>query len=120
MTMTTKKDIMRWYNTSILPPDGTEELNKFMLDTAISFDAFWYLPDGSPVGIIYKDLSKALKAYARYDFTADDILKMHQTHDEIVANTLRVKDTPEDYAFEAWRHPIPKRTTRIITEVLSQ
>jgi len=32
----TKQDIIKWYHTSILPASGTEELNKFMSDTAIA------------------------------------------------------------------------------------
>ena len=31
----TKQDISKWYHTSILPASGTEELNKFIADTAI-------------------------------------------------------------------------------------
>jgi hypothetical protein len=116
----TKKDILKWYATSILPPDGTEELNKFMLHTAIGFDDLWVMPDGSPVGMIYMDLTRALKAYAKYDFTPDDILKMHPTHEEIVAHTLRVKNAPEGYTFNAWRHPIPKRATQIFLEDISK
>lgn len=90
--MTTKKDIIKWYNTSILPPDGTEELNKFMADTAIIFGAYCFMPDGTQVGLHYKNLSKALKAYERYEFTADDILKMHPAHDELVVNSLKRKE----------------------------
>ena len=32
----TKQDISKWYHTSILPAGGTDELNKFMSDTAIA------------------------------------------------------------------------------------
>jgi hypothetical protein len=89
--MTTKKDILHWYNTSVLPPSGTEELNKFMADTAVIYGAALFMPKGSISGLRYKNLSKALKAYERYNFTAEDILKMHPRHEELVANSLIIK-----------------------------
>jgi hypothetical protein len=36
----TKQDIIKWYNTSILPSCGTEELNIFMYDISRVYDAF--------------------------------------------------------------------------------
>ena len=32
----TKQDIIKWYHTGISPTGGTEELNKFMSDTAVA------------------------------------------------------------------------------------
>jgi len=110
----TKQEILRWYHTSVLPSDGTVELNSFMQDTCITYDAFWEMPDGSEVGIVYKNLSRAMKAYNKYGFTPEDILKMHPTHDEIVANTVKVKTAPDDYEFKGFRYRVPGRQTETI------
>lgn len=63
----TKQDIIKWYHTSVLPSDGTEELNKFMLDVAI------WLKGGR---VEYKNYSKAMKAFKKYSFNEADIKKM--------------------------------------------
>ena len=66
--MLTKQEILRWYHTSILPTDGTEELNKFMLDAAIC------LKDGR---VECKNYSKAMTAFKKYGFNEADIKKMY-------------------------------------------
>lgn len=112
--MTTKQEIIRWWNTSILPADGTEDLNTFMLDTSILYDAFWRMPDGTEVGTVYKNLSRAMKAYNKYGFTPEDILKMHPKHDEFVANTVKVKSVPEEHQFRGFRFAVPGRQTETV------
>lgn len=112
--MTTKQDIIRWWNTSILPSDGTEDLNAFMLDTSILQDAFHRMPDGSEVGLVYKNLTKAMKAYTKYGFTPEDILKMHPKHEEIMANNIKLKAVPEDYVFRGFRNNVPGRNTDVV------
>lgn len=64
----TKQDVIKWYHTSILPSDGTEELNKFMLDVAIC------LRNG---GIELKHPARAAKAFKKYGFNEADIKKMY-------------------------------------------
>lgn len=110
----TKKEIIHWWETSVLPPGGTDDLNKFSDDTAILYDALHVMPDGSPVGLVYKNLSKALKAYERYGFTTDEILRMHPRHDEIVNNSLKIKSVDDDYTFKGWRNAVPGRDTLVI------
>ena len=141
----TKQDIIKWYHTSILPAGGTEELNKFMNDTAIqqtflvecalgqsligrvdindngeavSKHNVKFVDDiianlkknGYPdleiikmsntvddngnlyaPGTVYKDLSRALKTYKKYNFNDADILKMHPSHVHIVENSITIK-----------------------------
>ena len=110
MTLT-KQEILRWWNTSMLPSDGTEDLNKFMLDTAIAIDTLWKMPDGSDVGLIYINLNKAMKAYTQYNFSEDDILKLHPTHEEIMANNIKLKSVSEDYEFRGFRIKVPGHKT---------
>lgn len=112
--MMTKQEIIRWYHTSTQPSNGMEELNSFMLDTVITYDAFWRMPDGSEVGTVYKNLSRAMKAYNKYGFTPEDILKMHPKHDEFVANTVKVKSALDDYEFRGFRHKVPGRQTETV------
>lgn len=112
--MTTKQEIIRWYHTSVLPSGSTDELNAFMQDIAITYDAFWRMPDGLEVGTVYKNLSRAMKAYNKYGFTPEDILKIHPKHDEIIANTVKVKSAPEDYEFTGFRYKVPGRQTETI------
>jgi len=112
--MSTKQDIIRWWHTSILPSDGTEELNQFMLDTAIMYDSLWIMPDGTEVGIVYKNLSRAMKAYTKYGFTPEEILKMHPNHDDIVNNNVKIKSVPENYEFVGFRNKVPGKETRTI------
>jgi hypothetical protein len=64
----TKQDVIKWYHTSILPSDGTEELNKFMLDVAI------HLKND---GIELKHPARAAKAFKKYGFNEADIKKMY-------------------------------------------
>lgn len=64
----TKQDVIKWYNTSILPSDGTEELNKFMLDVAI------HLKNGF---VELKYPTRAEKAFKKYGFNEADIKKMY-------------------------------------------
>lgn len=112
--MTTKQEIIRWWNTSILPADGTEDLNTFMLDTSILYDCFHRMPDGTEVGLIYKNLTKAMKAYTKYGFTPDDILKMHPRHDEIMANSVKIKSVPEEHQFQGFRFAVPGHSTQTL------
>ena len=111
--MTTKQDIIRWWNTGILPSDGSEELNTFMGDTCITYDAFWVMPDGSQVGMVYKNLTKAMKAYTKYGFTDADIVKMHPTHDKTLANNIKLKSVT-DHKFRGFRHSVPGHETEVI------
>lgn len=108
-----KQDIIRWWHTSVLPSGGTDELNQFMLDTCVTYDAFWAMPDGSQVGLVYKNLSKAMKAYNKYGFTEDDIRKMHPTHDQIVANNVKLKSVT-DHQFRGFRYSVPGHDTKVI------
>ena len=102
-----KQYIMKNYFTSVLPPEGLEDMNQFYQDTCVQFDAFWRMPDGNEVGLVYKNLTKALKAYEKYGFTEADILKMHPKHEEIKANTIRVKNAPDDHIFTGFRLKVP-------------
>ena len=115
--MITKQDIIRWYYTSIIPSDGTEELNVFMTDIAVAYDYFHRMPDGTEVGIIYKNLTKAMKAYAKYGFTEVDILKMYSNHLEIVSNNIKLKSVPGDYEFIGFRHKVPNCNTKTIMKL---
>lgn len=67
--MLTKQEIIRWYHTSVLPSEGTEELNKFMLDVAIKYDGI------NNVG--HKNFPRAMKAFKKYGFNDADIKKMY-------------------------------------------
>lgn len=111
--MTTKQEIIRWWHTGILPSDGTVELNQFMLDTCVTYDAFWHMPDGSKVGTVYKNLTKAMKAYKKYGFAEADIAKMHPSHDEIVANNIKLKSVT-DHKFRGFRYAVPGHETEVI------
>lgn len=63
----TKQDIIKWYCTSVLPVEGTEELNKFMLDIAVKYDGY---------KAVFKFPAKADRAFKKYNFTESDIKKM--------------------------------------------
>ena len=90
-TELTKAEILIWYHTSRLPSPGTEELNKFMKDVAITYGLFAVLADGSQAGIRYINLSAALKAFVRYKFSEGDIKKMYADHDLYVENSKKWK-----------------------------
>lgn len=66
--MLTKQEIIRWYHTSVLPSEGTEELNKFMLDVAIRYGG---------INVGYKNFPRAMKAFKKYGFNEADIEKMY-------------------------------------------
>lgn len=112
----TKKDIIANTLTSRLPACGTEELNKFYQDTCVVFDAFWAQPDGSQVGCVYRNLTKALKAYERYGFSDADIAKIRPHHEDIKANSIAVKNSPDDHAFIGFRNEVPfgKKTVTVM------
>lgn len=66
--MLTKQEIIRWYHTSVLPNEGTQELNEFMSNVAIKYNG---------LGVVYKNYSKAVKAFKKYGFNEADIKKMY-------------------------------------------
>lgn len=115
MSELSKSEIITWYNTSILPSCGTEELNEFMLDIARVFDALSIYPDGTKVDTVYKNLNKAQKAFDKYKFSESDFKKMNLPIPKEDVNSLRLKNFVKDnseYEFLGFRH---KMTPNSIT-----
>lgn len=97
-TVLTKKDIIHHWHTSIIPPCGTEELNKFCLDIATRFTA-WTVVNGESFATghrkiwgqtYYINRNRAIKAYAKYGFTDEEITqKLEKPHPNNKANRMR-------------------------------
>lgn len=113
-----KADIITWYNTSIIPACGTQELNVFMLDIARVFDTLAVYTDGQPVGVIYKNLTKAQKAFDKYGFSETDIkIKMNLPIPKEDNATLKLKNFVKDnleYKFLGFRHKITPNSKTIM------
>lgn len=94
----TKDDIADWYSNGA---PYSAEYQQFLSDTAMVFDAL------TGLGLFYADHRKAMKAYARYNFTVPEIIALRPGHTECLATKKHMDELPAGTVFVSWRHQVP-------------